>query len=258
MDYISRIFEDFEELHGDRVSGDCEAIVGGMARADGMSVIVIGHQKGHSIRELAARNYGMPRPSGYRKAGRLMRLASKLRLPVVTFVDTPGAYPGIEAIAVAENIRLMSRLDVPIVSVLTGEGGSGGALALAVADQIFACSNAMYSVISPEGCAAILWNDPAMAPTAAEALRLDAREMLRFGIVDGVVMEPDGGAHTDHLVAAERLRAVIVEGLSELSAVEPAKLFARRRARFRAYGAVADTAGYVVVGSSCNDAAPVG
>ena len=262
MDYVKRIFQDFEELHGDRIGGDCGAVVGGMARIEGRSVIVIGQQKGHSISELAARNYGMPRPCGYRKAARLMRLAGKLRVPVVTFVDTPGAYPGIQAeeqgqaIAVAENIRLMARLDVPIVSIVIGEGGSGGALALAVADQVFACSNSVYSVISPEGCAAILWKDPTMAPAAAAALRVDARELLRFGIVDGVVIEPDGGAHTDHLVTAQRLRAVIVESLCTLSATAPVELVARRHARFRAYGVATDTADFVAVGSSRDDAAP--
>lgn len=245
MDYLSRIFESFEELHGDRISGDCGAIVGGIAAIGGRSVIVVGQQKGHSIGELVARNYGMPRPSGYRKAARLMRLAGKLRCPLVTFIDTPGAYPGIQAeeqgqaIAIAQSIRLMARLDVPIISVVIGEGGSGGALALAAADQVFACSNAVYSVISPEGCAAILWKDSAMAPAAAAALRIEARELLQLGIVDGVVIEPHEGAHTDHLVMAERLRAVIVQGLEELSAVTPAELVARRHARFRAYGAAA-------------------
>jgi acetyl-CoA carboxylase carboxyl transferase subunit beta len=245
MDYLSRIFESFEELHGDRIGGDCGAIVGGIATIGGRSVIVVGQQKGHSIGELVARNYGMPRPSGYRKAARLMRLAGKLRAPLVTFIDTPGAYPGIQAeeqgqaIAIAQSIRLMARLDVPIISVVIGEGGSGGALALAVADQVFACSNAVYSVISPEGCAAILWKDSAMAPVAAAALRIESRELLRLGIVDGVVIEPHEGAHTDHLVMAERLRAVIVQGLEELSAVAPVELVARRHARFRAYGAAA-------------------
>jgi acyl-CoA carboxylase subunit beta len=245
MDYLSRIFESFEELHGDRVGGDCAAIVGGIATLEGSSMIVIGQQRGHSIAELVARNYGMPRPSGYRKAARLMRLAGKLRCPLVTFIDTPGAYPGIQAeeqgqaIAIAQCIRLMARLDVPILSVVIGEGGSGGALALAVADQLFACSNAVYSVISPEGCATILWKDSAMAPVAAAALRVQARELLRWGIVDGVVIEPPGGAHTDHLVMAERLREVIVQGLGELGALAPAELVARRHARFRAYGAAA-------------------
>ncbi|MGH3770147.1 MAG: acetyl-CoA carboxylase carboxyltransferase subunit alpha [Pseudonocardiaceae bacterium] len=263
LDYISQVFEDFTELRGDRISGDCGAIVGGTARIEGRPVIVIGQQKGHTIGELAARNYGMPRPSGYRKAARLMRLAGKLRLPVVTFIDTPGADPGIQAeeqgqaIAVAENIRLMARLDVPIVSIVTGEGGSGGALALAVADHVFACSNAVYSVISPEGCAAILWNDPTMAAAAAAALRLDARELLRLRIVDGVVIEPDGGAHTDPLLAAHRLRAVITRSLSELSAIEPPRLVARRHARFRAYGTTTDLTGLVTVGSSHDDPAPV-
>src|SRR5262249_44464051 len=201
--------------------------------------------------------------SGYRKAARLMRLAGKLRVPVVTFVDTPGGYPGAQAeeqgqaIAVAENIRLMARLDVPIVSIVTGEGGSGGALALAVANQVVACSNAVYTVISPEGCAAILWRDPAMAPRAAAALRIDARELLRFGIVDGVVLEPEGGAHTDHPLAAQRLRAVIVTSLDELSAMAPDELVSHRHARFRTYGVAAGTADSVTVRSGRDDLVPV-
>ncbi|ONI90826.1 acetyl-CoA carboxylase carboxyltransferase subunit alpha [Actinosynnema sp. ALI-1.44] len=242
MDYISRAFDDFEELHGDRLGGECAAIVGGMARLDGLPVMVIGHQKGHTIAELTARNYGMPTPDGYRKAARLMRTAAKLGLPVVTLVDTPGAHPGIEAeehgqaMAVAENIRLMACLPVPVVTVVTGEGGSGGALALAVADEVLICSYGVYSVISPEGCAAILWNDPAMAPTAAKALRIDARQLLRLGIVDGVVLEPEGGNQTDHPLAAQRVRTALLGALRRLSGMDGVALVARRRARFRSFG----------------------
>jgi len=242
VDYLSWAFDDFEELHGDRLGDDCVAIVGGMARLDGVPVMVIGHQKGRTFAELAARNYGMPIPSGYRKAARLMRTAAKLSLPVITLVDTPGAYPGIEAeergqaVAIAENIRLMAGLPVPVVTLVTGEGGSGGALALAVADEVLICSHAVYSVISPEGCAAILWNDPAMAPTAAAALRIDARALLQLGIVDGVVLEPDGGSQADHLLAAQRVRTALVAALQRLSGMDGIELVARRRARFRSFG----------------------
>lgn len=242
VDYLSWAFDDFEELHGDRLGADCAAIVGGMARLDGAPVMVIGHQKGRTLAELAARNYGMPIPGGYRKAARLMRTAAKLSLPVITLVDTPGAYPGIEAeergqaVAIAENLRLMAALPVPVISLVTGEGGSGGALALAVADEVLICSHAVYSVISPEGCAAILWNDPQMAPTAAAALRIDARALLHLGIVDGVVLEPEGGSQADHLLAAQRVRAVLVAALQRLSGMDGAALVARRRARFRSFG----------------------
>jgi len=243
MDYLSGAFDDFEELHGDRLGGDCAAIVGGIARLDGAPVIVIGHQKGRTFTELAARNYGMPIPGGYRKAARLMRMAAKLSLPVITLVDTPGAYPGIEAeeqgqaMAIAENIRLMAGLPVPVVTLVTGEGGSGGALALAVANEVLICSHAVYSVISPEGCAAILWNDPGMAPTAAAALRIDARALLHLGIVDGVVLEPEGGSQADHLLAVQRVRTALVAALQRLSGMDGAALVARRRARFRSFGA---------------------
>ncbi len=246
LDFAAWLFEDFEELHGDRIGGDCPAMVGGLAKVDGIPLVLIGHQKGHTVRELSERNYGMPAPTGYRKAARLMRLADKLALPVVTLVDTPGAYPGIQAeeqgqaIAVAESIQLMVRLTVPVVAVVTGEGGSGGALAISVADRMLACSNAFYSVISPEGCAAILWNDRAMAPAAATALRVDARELLSGGIVDGVVLEPGDGAHTDYHLAAERLRKAIVASLIELARVDRRELRALRHARFRAFGAPAD------------------
>jgi acyl-CoA carboxylase subunit beta len=242
MDYLSRAFDDFEELHGDRLGSDCAAVVGGMARLDGVPVMVIGHQKGRTFTELAARNYGMPIPGGYRKAARLMRTAAKLSLPVITLIDTPGAYPGIEAekrgqaVAIAENIRLMAGLPVPIVTLVTGEGGSGGALALAVADEVLICSHGVYSVISPEGCAAILWNDPGMAPTAAAALRLDARALLQLGIVEGVVLEPEGGSQADHLLAAQRVRTALGAALRRLSGMDSAALVAKRRARFRSFG----------------------
>ena len=243
LDYLHRAFDDFEELRGDRVSGDCSAIVAGLARLAGTPVAVIGHQKGHTPAELATRNYGMPTPAGYRKAARVARLAGKLGLPVITLVDTPGAYPGVEAeqqgqaIAIAECIRLMAGLPVPVISVITGEGGSGGALALAVADQVLICANGTYSVISPEGCAAILWNDSAAAPRAAEALRLDARQLLAAGIVDGVVPEPGGGTHTDHLAAAELVQGALLSTLRRLCEFDPGRLVAKRHAKFRRFGA---------------------
>ena len=241
-DYASRILDDFEELRGDRVSGDCAAIIGGLGLLGGQPVVFIGHQKGHNITELAAHNFGMPAPAGYRKAARLMRLAGKLRLPVVTLVDTPGAYPGLEAeergqaVAIAENIRLMAGLPVPIVTVIIGEGGSGGALALAVADRVFMLSNAVYSVISPEGCASILWKDPAQAARAAAALGVSAGELLEQGIVDGIIPEPTGGTGVDHALAAARLRATLLAALGPLVARDPVELVAARRARFRAFG----------------------
>lgn len=242
LDYVHRVFEDFEELHGDRVGGDCAAVVGGPARLHGTSVMVVGQQKGHTAAELTERNYGMPRPAGYRKAARLMRTAAKLGMPVLTLIDTPGAYPGLEAeeqgqaVAIAESIRLMAGLPVPVLAVVTGEGGSGGALALAVADEVLMFERAVYSVISPEGCAAILWNDPAKAPAAAAALRVDARQLLRLGIVDGVVPEPGGGNHEDHATAAAHLRAALSVSLRRLSAVDGTELVRRRRERVRGFG----------------------
>ncbi len=242
VDYISLLFEDFEELHGDRATGDSAAIVGGVGVLDGRRLVVIGHQKGHGPAELAMRDFGMASPAGYRKAARLMRLAGKLGVPVLTFVDTPGAYPGLEAeergqaVAIAENLRLMASLPVPIVTVITGEGGSGGALGLAVADEVLICQHAVYSVITPEGCAAILWNDPAAAPTAATQLRLDPRELLAHRIVDGVIPEPPDGAQTDHATMARTLHAALSAAFARLDPLGPAELVATRRARFRAYG----------------------
>jgi acetyl-CoA carboxylase carboxyl transferase beta subunit/acetyl-CoA carboxylase carboxyl transferase alpha subunit len=247
MDYLGLMLEEFEELHGDRLSGDCPAIVAGIGRMAGGPVVVVGHQKGHTAAELSARNFGMATPAGYRKAARLLRLAAKLGLPVVTLIDTPGAYPGIEAeergqaVAIAENLRLLAGLPVPVVAVVTGEGGSGGALALAVADEVLICANGVYSVISPEGCAAILWKDPAAAPAAATALRVDARSLLQLGVVDGVVPEPEGGAGADPPRAATLLRQALLVRLGALAAREPVDLVTGRRARFRRPGRVDGT-----------------
>jgi acetyl-CoA carboxylase carboxyl transferase subunit beta len=241
-DYINLLLDDFEELRGDRLGAEDSAIIGGLGRFCGLPVVLIGHQKGHTAAELAAHNFGMPTPAGYRKAARLMRLAAKLELPLITLVDTPGAYPGVEAeqsgqaIAIAENLRLMAGLPVPVISVITGEGGSGGALALAVANRVLICANGVYSVISPEGCAAILWDDPAAAPKAAAALRMTSAELLLLGVVDGIVPEPDGGAQLDHLGAAQNLRTALIDGLRELLPLDPDTLIADRRARFRAFG----------------------
>ncbi|MEV4702096.1 acetyl-CoA carboxylase carboxyltransferase subunit alpha [Actinoplanes sp. NPDC049316] len=242
-DYISHLCDGFVELHGDRSGTECPAIIGGPALMSGRPVMVIGHHKGHTTRELVQHNFGMPAPAGYRKSARLLRLAEKLGLPVVTLIDTPGAHPGPEAeeqgqaIAIAENIRLMSRLRVPVIAVVTGEGGSGGALALGVADRVYMFASATYSVISPEGCAAILWQTPSAAPAAAAALRLTAPALLRLGIVDGVVPEPAGGAHTDHLMAAAALRRALLGTLDELTAVPAPELVQRRWTRFRNFGA---------------------
>ncbi|GAB2714202.1 acetyl-CoA carboxylase carboxyltransferase subunit alpha [Kitasatospora kifunensis] len=243
LDYAAHLLDGFRELHGDRIAEDCSAVVGGPGRLNGRPVMLIGHQKGgNDLVERQRRNFGMPSPGGYRKAARLMRMAAKLGLPVVTLIDTPGANPGPEAerggqaVAIAENLRLMARLPVPIVAVVTGEGGSGGALALAVADRVLICANGIYSVISPEGCAAILWKDSQAAPTAAAALRVDAGELLRLGIVDGVVPEPPGGAHTDHLQAAALLGNAVTAALNELEPWEPQRLLSERRSRFHRFG----------------------
>ncbi|MFI7441600.1 acetyl-CoA carboxylase carboxyltransferase subunit alpha [Nonomuraea indica] len=242
LDYAASALEDFVELHGDRLGGDCPAVVGGVGRLAGRPVVLIGHQKGHGTRERVERNFGMPSPAGYRKAARLMRLAAKLGHPVVTLIDTPGAHPGVEAEengqawAIADNLRLMSALPVPVVAVVTGEGGSGGALALAVANRVLALSNAVYSVISPEGCASILWKSQDAADRAAAALRLDARELLLHGVVDGVVPEPGEGAHTDPAATARLLAAAVAEALDELAIHDPKKLVADRRQRFRRFG----------------------
>ncbi|MBP2708264.1 acetyl-CoA carboxylase carboxyltransferase subunit alpha [Microbispora sp. RL4-1S] len=246
LDYIWRICDDFVELHGDRIHGDDPAIVGGPASIDGVRVMVIGHQKGHTTQELVARNFGMPHPEGYRKALRLMRLAERLGLPVVTVVDTQGAAPGVgaeergQAWAIAETIAGMGELAVPVVATVVGEGGSGGALALAVADTVLMMEHACYSVISPESCSTILMGDPSHAEAMAGALRITASELLRLGVVDGVVEEPAGGTQASPADAAEELKRSVLRALGRLSVLEPAELRRRRADRFRRMGRALD------------------
>lgn len=243
MDLVGAMADEFVELHGDRLFGDDEAVVTGFARIDDRRVVVVGQQKGADTDENIRRNFGMPHPEGYRKAMRVMELAERFGLPVVTFVDVPGAHPGPEseergiAEAIARSIGLMSRLRTPIVVVITGEGGSGGALAIAVGDVVVALENAVYSVISPEGCASILWRTADEAPTAALAMRMTAPEQQALGVVDVVVPEPGEGAHTDHAETARRLRAVIVDQLDALSKVPLDDLVDARYRRFRGLGA---------------------
>lgn len=242
LDYSDLVFDNFLELRGDRVSGECRAMVTGIAHLGGKPVALIGTQKGHTLEQLSQRNFGMPTPPGYRKAARMMRLAAKLRLPIVTLVDTPGAYPGEQAeeqgqaSAIAENLRLMASLPVPVVSVVTGEGGSGGALGIALANRVLIWADAVYSVISPEGCASILWNDPAKRETAAAALGLGSRDLLRLGVVDGVLPEPEGGVGADPVLAAERLRAALLSSLADLEDLDAAQLVEDRRQRFDRFG----------------------
>jgi acetyl-CoA carboxylase carboxyl transferase alpha subunit len=242
LELVSHLAEDFIEIHGDRLFGDDEAIVAGFARIDARRVVVVGQQKGADTDENIRRNFGMPHPEGYRKAMRAMELAERFGMPVVTFVDVPGAHPGAEseergiAEAIARSIGLMSRLRTPIVTVITGEGGSGGALAIAVADVVIALENAVYSVISPEGCASILWRTAEEAPTAAAAMRMTAAEQQELGVVDTVVSEPGEGAHTDHAETARRLKPVIVGELDRLSQLSADELVEARYHRFRALG----------------------
>lgn len=244
LDYVGAFCRDFIELHGDRAFGDDRAIVGGFVRFAGRSVVVIGHQKGRTLKERMQRNFGMPNPEGYRKALRLMKLAEKFNRPVLTFIDTPGAYPGIgaeergQAEAIARNLLVMSRLSVPIVSVVIGEGGSGGALALGVADRILMLEHAIYSVISPEGCAAILWDDPTKAPDAAAALRMTAQDLQALSIVDEVIPEPVGGAHRDPVSMAERLAKALSSHLSQLGEMPLEALLDTRTRKYRKIGAV--------------------
>jgi acetyl-CoA carboxylase carboxyl transferase subunit alpha len=242
-DLFKLLFDDFVELHGDRVYGDDAAIVGGLARFEGRGVVVVGHQKGRDTREKIARNFGMPHPEGYRKALRLMHLAQKFGKPIVTFIDTPGAYPGLgaeergQAEAIARNLREMAGLRVPILSVVTGEGGSGGALAIGMGNRVLMLEYAIYSVISPEGCAAILWGDAAKAPDAAESMRITAPDLLRLGVIDGIVPEPVGGAHRDWEGAAGNLREALREHLRPLASMSPDDLVANRYEKFRKIGA---------------------
>ncbi len=242
LDYIERIMTDFEPLAGDRSTADDQAIVGGLARFRGRALVVLGHQKGRDTKEKIARNFGMPKPEGYRKALRLMQLAERFRLPVVTFIDTPGAYPGVEAEernqseAIARNLAVMSQLAVPIVSFVIGEGGSGGALAIGVADRLVMLQYSIYSVISPEGCASILWKSAEYAATAAAALGLTAERLHELGLVDRVIEEPLGGAHRAPDEAARRIGEVLAEELDALLALPTERLLAARYEKIMRYG----------------------
>jgi len=246
LDYVSTIFTDFIELHGDRLFRDDPAIVGGWARLAGQSVMVIGHQKGRDTKENLRRNFGMAHPEGYRKALRLMKLAAKFGAPVITLIDTPGAYPGLgaeergQSEALARNILEMAALPTPIVAAVVGEGGSGGALALGTADRILMFENSVYSVISPEGCAAILWKDATQRERAAAALKLTATDLLEFKLIDEIVPEPVGGAHLDPDTAGETLRAALIRHVNELRKVRPEKLVRRRGEKFAAMGAYSE------------------
>ena len=242
LDYVAGVFDDFIELKGDRLFGDDASMPGGFARLDGMKCVVIGQQKGRDVKENLLRNFGSPHPEGYRKALRLMRLAEKFGFPVVALIDTPGAYPGVGAEerhiaeAIAVNIREMMLLRTPVVAVVIGEGGSGGALGIGVADRVLMLENAYYSVISPEGCAAILWKHRKHAPEAAEALKLNARELLEMGIVDGVVPEPLGGAHRDPAAANGNLKSAVKSALLDVTKVPIGKLVEQRYEKFRKMG----------------------
>jgi acetyl-CoA carboxylase carboxyl transferase subunit alpha len=242
MDYIRLMLTDFMELHGDRAFSDDKAIVGGFARLDGVALVVIGHQKGRDTKEKLARNFAMANPEGYRKALRLMKLAEKFGKPVLTLVDTPGAYPGIgaeergQAEAIARNLREMSELRVPIVVAVTGEGGSGGALGIAVGDVVYMLEYAIYSVISPEGCASILWRDPAKAPEAAAAMGITAQTLKRLTLIDEIVPEPVGGAHRNHQEMATTLKGFLVKAFERLNRVPVEKLLEQRYQKFRRMG----------------------
>ena len=245
LDYVERLLEDFVELHGDRARGDDHALVTGLGSFNGRTVAVIGHQKGRDLKERTTRNFGMAYPEGYRKAMRTMEIADRHGFPVVTLVDTPGAYPGLAAEqhgqggAIARSQAVMARIGVPTVSCIIGEGGSGGAIAIAVADCVLMQENAIYSVISPEGCAAILWRDAGAARKAAAAFKPDAMHCLELGVIDGIVPEPVGGAHTDPDEAARLLGRYLEESLSEIERLPPDALRRRRRAKFRAMGVFA-------------------
>jgi acetyl-CoA carboxylase carboxyl transferase subunit alpha len=248
LDYVSALCTDFQELHGDRQFNDDRALVGGTAFFEGHAVMIVAQQKGRDTKENIIRNFGMPQPEGYRKALRLMKLAEKFGLPVLTFIDTPGAFPGVESEsrhvseAIAVNLREMAMLKVPSIAVIVGEGGSGGALGIGVTDRVLIFENAYYSVISPEGCAAILWKDRANAPKAAAALKLNAANLLEFGVVDEVIPEPLGGAHYDPAAAANALKAALVRQLAELTTKSITKLLDDRYARYRELGEYHETA----------------
>lgn len=242
FDYVEHIFTDFEELHGDRAFADDHAIVGGLARFNGQACMVIGHQKGRDTKEKIHRNFGMPRPEGYRKAMRLMKLAEKFGMPVFTFVDTPGAYPGIDAEergqseAIGHNLYVMAELKVPLITTIIGEGGSGGALAIAVGDAVLMMQHSTYSVISPEGCASILWKSADKAADAAETMGITAARLKTLGLIDRVVTEPAGGAHRDHRAAALSLKKALQDALKQVSGLSPEELVERRFERLMSYG----------------------
>ncbi len=242
FDIIDRIFTDFQQLHGDRAYGDDKAIIGGMARFEGNPVMVIGHQKGRDTKENIKRNFGMPRPEGYRKALRLMKLAEKFHLPVITFVDTPGAYPGIgaeergQSEAIARNLFEMAKLRTPIIATIMGEGGSGGALAIAVADRVMMLQYSTYSVISPEGCASILWKDSNKSAEAAEAMGITADKLSKLELIDRIIDEPLGGAHRNYDVIAENIREALKSSLRELKALNTDQLLAKRYQKLMDFG----------------------
>jgi len=247
LDYVSEIFTDFHELHGDRTFADDLSVVGGLARFNGQPVMVLGHQKGRDTKERALRNFGMPKPEGYRKALRLMKLAEKFRLPLFTFIDTPGAYPGVDAEergqseAIGHNLYTMSQLQVPIIATIIGEGGSGGALAIGVADMVLMLQYATYSVISPEGCASILWKSAERASDAAEALGLTANRLKALGLVDRIVAEPVGGAHRDSSQMAALLKRALGDALRQFQGIKTKDLLAARHTRLMGYGKFKET-----------------
>ena len=248
LDYIEHVFTDFEELHGDRAFSDDHAIVGGIARFNGQSCVVIGHQKGRDTKEKIFRNFGMPRPEGYRKALRMMRIAERFSLPIFTFVDTPGAYPGIDAEereqseAIGRNLYEMAQLKVPVITTIIGEGGSGGALAIAMGDAVLMLQYSTYSVISPEGCASILWKSAERAADAAETMGITAARLKSLGLVDRVVIEPVGGAHRDHRAMAMVLKKALQDQLRQIAIPSPAELVERRLERVMGYGRYKETA----------------
>jgi len=242
LDFINLLFTDFVEFHGDRKFGDDPAIVSGFARFGNQACAVIGHQKGRDTKEKIYRNFGMPRPEGYRKALRIMQMAERFRKPIFTFIDTPGAYPGVgaeergQAEAIAVNLREMAGITVPIIVTVTGEGGSGGALALGVGDRVLMFEHAVYSVISPEGCAAILWKDPSAAQDAAQAMRVTAQDLAELKVIDEIIPEPEGGAHVDHSMAAATLRPILEKHLRDLMRLKPQQLLDERYKKFRRMG----------------------
>ena len=241
-DYLAGVFYDFHELHGDRAYGDDQAIIGGLARLGEQPVMVIGHEKGRDTKAKVSRNFGMPRPEGYRKALRLMKLAERFNLPLITFIDTPGAYPGVgaeergQSEAIARNLYEMSKLNIPTVAVVIGEGGSGGALAIGVSDRVLMLQYSMYSVISPEGCASILWRSADKAKDAAEAMQVTAPHLAKLGLIDGIIDEPQGGAHRDVNLMCELLQEVLREQIQELQALTNEERLARRYEKLRHFG----------------------